>query len=149
MIFGKHINRYYLRYLPVIILGVAALILVDFMQLEIPEFYRTVINGLKNGVVEVNGETVPFDMVYLLDKVCLPMIFVIICMIFGRFLWRICFRGSAIKMETHLRGRMFDHCKELSQQYYQTNKVGSLMTLFTNDLEDCAGVLWLGSSYVL
>lgn len=142
MIFGKHINRYYLRYLPVIILGVAALILVDFMQLEIPEFYRTVINGLKNGVVEVNGETVPFDMVYLLDKVCLPMIFVIICMIFGRFLWRICFRGSAIKMETHLRGRMFDHCKELSQQYYQTNKVGSLMTLFTNDLEtvqECFG----------
>ena len=142
MIFGKHINRYYLRYLPVLLLGIAALILVDIMQLVIPEFYRTVVNGLISGTVEVDGKTVPFDMIYLLDKVCLPMIVVILCMVFGRFLWRVCFRGSAVKMETHLRGRMFDHCKDLSQQYYQVNKVGSLMTLFTNDLEtvqECFG----------
>ena len=125
-----------------LLLGVAALILVDIMQLAIPEFYRTVVNGLISGTAEVDGATVPFDMVYLLDEVCLPMIFVILCMVFGRFLWRVCFRGSAVKMETHLRGRMFDHCKDLSQQYYQVNKVGSLMTLFTNDLEtvqECFG----------
>ena len=142
MIFGKHINRYYLRYLPVLLLGIAALVMVDIMQLAIPEFYRTVVNGLISGTAELDGETVPFDMVYLLDKVCLPMIFVIVCMVFGRFLWRVCFRGSAVRMETHLRGRMFDHCKDLSQQYYQVNKVGSLMTLFTNDLEtvqECFG----------
>ena len=45
-------------------------------------------------------------------------------------------------METDLRGRMFDRCKDLSQQYYQVNKVGNLMSLFTNDLEtvqDCFG----------
>ena len=142
MIFGKHINRYYLRYLPVLLIGVAALVMVDIMQLTVPEFYRTVVNGLISGTAEVGGEVVPFDMVYLLDHVCLPMIFVIVCMVFGRFLWRVCFRGSAVRMETHLRGRMFDHCKDLSQQYYQVNKVGSLMTLFTNDLEtvqECFG----------
>ncbi|MBQ2726556.1 MAG: ABC transporter ATP-binding protein [Clostridia bacterium] len=142
MIFGKHINRYYLRYLPVLLLGVAALILVDFMQLAIPEFYRTVVNGLISGTAELDGKSVPFDMVYLLDEVCLPMIFVILGMVFGRFLWRVCFRGSAVRMETDLRGRMFDHCKDLSQQYYQVNKAGSLMTLFTNDLEtmqECFG----------
>ena len=142
MIFGKHINRYYLRYLPVLILGIAALVLVDYMQLVIPEFYRTVVNGLISGTAEIDGITVPFDMVYLLDKVCLPMIYVILCMVFGRFLWRVCLRGAAVRMETDLRGRMFDHCKDLSQQYYQTNKVGSLMTLFTNDLEtvqECFG----------
>lgn len=142
LIFGKHINRYYLRYLPALIFGVAALILVDYMQLVIPEFYRSVVNGLIDGTVTTNGVTVPFDMDYLLDKICLPMIFVILFMVAGRFLWRICFRGSAVKMETDLRGRMFDHCKDLSQQYYQVNKVGNLMTLFTNDLEtvqDCFG----------
>jgi ATP-binding cassette subfamily B protein len=45
-------------------------------------------------------------------------------------------------METHLRGQMFDHCKNLTEEYYQTHKVGNLMTLFTNDLEtvqDCFG----------
>ena len=38
MLFGKHINRYYLRHLPVLILGVLALVLVDYVQLIIPEF---------------------------------------------------------------------------------------------------------------
>ncbi|MBQ9117391.1 MAG: ABC transporter ATP-binding protein, partial [Clostridia bacterium] len=71
-----------------------------------------------------------------------PMIVVIICMVLGRFLWRVCFRGAAIRMETHLRGRMFAHCETLSQQYYHENKVGGLMALFTNDIEtvqDCFG----------
>jgi len=142
LLFGKYINRYYLKYLPAFLFGIVALVLVDYMQLVVPEFYRSVINGLIDGTVTENGVTVPFDMDYLLDKVCLPLILVIICMVVGRFLWRVCFRGAAIKMETDLRGRMFDRCKDLSQQYYQVNKVGNLMTLFTNDLEtvqDCFG----------
>ena len=61
--------------------------------------------------------------------------FIILAMVFGRFLWRICFFGAAVKTTTDLRSRMFDHCKDLSQQYYQVNKVGNLMSLFTNDLE--------------
>ncbi|MBR3942989.1 MAG: hypothetical protein IKJ55_06495, partial [Clostridia bacterium] len=56
-------------------------------------------------------------------------------MALGRFLWRICFFGSGIKVETDLRGRMFDRCKDLSREYYQVNKVGTLMSYFTNDLE--------------
>ena len=37
---------------------------------------------------------------------------------------------------------MFDHSKDLSQAYYQVNKVGNLMSLYTNDLEtiqECFG----------
>ena len=142
MLFGKHINRYYLRYLPVLLLGLVALVVVDYVQLIVPELYRSVVNGILYGTAEIDGVTVPFDLDYLLDEICLPMIIVIIMMIAGRFLWRICFRGAAVRMETHMRGQMFDHCKDLSQQYYQVNKVGNLMTLFTNDLEtvqDCFG----------
>ena len=142
MVFGKHINRYYLRYAPVLLLGLFALILVDYFQLEIPEYYQMVVNGMNDGAVTVEGELLPFDMDFLLDRVCLPMIFVVLAMVTGRFLWRICFFGSAIRVETDLRNRMFDHCKGLSRQYYQVNKVGGLMSLFTNDLEtvqDCFG----------
>ena len=46
MIFGKHINRYYIKYLPALLLGVAALLLVDYFQLEIPELYNKVISGI-------------------------------------------------------------------------------------------------------
>ena len=143
MLFGKHINKYYLKYSPWLLLGVFSLVLVDYMQLVIPELYRTVINGMNNGYVTVDGVKVNFDMAFLLDEICRPLIFVIIAMIIGRFLWRICFFGSGIRIETALRNRMFDRCRELSQDYYQRNKVGNLMALFTNDLEtvqDCFGM---------
>lgn len=142
MIFGKYINKYYIKYSWALILGIAALVLVDYMQLEIPELYRMVINGINQGSVDFNGEIVPFDLDFLLDNICRPMIWIVLVMVTGRFLWRVCFFGSAIKVETDIRRRMFDHCKGLSQQYYQVNKVGNLMSLFTNDLEtvqDCFG----------
>ena len=147
MLFGKHINRYYLKHLPALLLGVLSLVVIDFLQLKVPELYRMVINGINTGYVtetDVNGALVDrvFDMDFLLDRICLPMIFIIVIMAIGRFVWRICFFGSGIKVETHLRGRMFDRCKDLSREYYQVNKVGTLMSYFTNDLEtvqDCFG----------
>ena len=142
MLFGKYINRYYLRHAPTLLLGLAALILVDYMQLIVPELYKMVINGINSGSVEYDGTTLAFDMDFLLDRICLPLIFVIIAMVIGRFVWRICFFGSGIKVETDLRSRMFAHCEELSQSYYQVSKVGNLMSYFTNDLEtvqDCFG----------
>lgn len=142
MIFGKHINRYYLRYSGWLLLGILSLLIIDVFQLKIPELYRMVINGMNNGVVEYEGATVAFDMTFLLDHICLPMIVIIVSMAFCRFLWRICFFGSAVKLETDLRNRMFDHAKDLSRQYYQVNKVGNMMSLFTNDLDtvqECFG----------
>ncbi|MBO5312776.1 MAG: ABC transporter ATP-binding protein [Clostridia bacterium] len=142
MLFGKHINKYYLRYAPVLLLGLASLILVDYFQLLVPELYRSVINGINEGFVTLDGVDYIFNMDFVLDKICLPMIFVIVALVIGRFAWRVCFFGSAIRVETDLRYRMFDHCKDLSQSYYQVNKVGNLMSLFTNDLktvQECFG----------
>ena len=142
MVFGKHINRYYLRYLHMLLLGIASLVLVDYFQLKVPELYNLMINGMNNGEVEINGATVPFDWNVLLDSVCLPLIVIIVLMVLGRFLWRVCFFGAGIRVERDLRSRMFDHCKRLPQEYYQRNKVGNLMSLFTNDLEtvqECFG----------
>ena len=135
MLFGKFINRYYLKYLHMFIFGLIALIAVDVSQLEIPKLYNYLINGINTGVVELNGAEVPFNFDFVLKEICEPMMWIALMMIAGRFLWRICFFGAAIRLETDLRLRMFDHCKNLSQQYYQVNKVGNLMSLFTNDIE--------------
>ena len=142
MVFGKHINRYYLKYAPVLLLGLATLVMVDVLQLRIPNMYQMVINGINDGYVVVDGVQMTFDMAFLLDRICMPMVWIILCMVMGRFLWRVCFFGAAIRIETNLRDRMFDHAKELSHQYYQVNKVGNLMSLFTNDLDtvqECVG----------
>ena len=142
MIFGKHINRYYLRYAHMLVLGVAALVLVDVLQLEIPNLYQMVINGMNQGFVLIDGAEVAFDVDFILDRICMPMVVIILSMVFGRFLWRVTFFGAAIRVETNLRNRMFDNCRHLSREYYQVNKVGNLMSLFTNDLDtvqECYG----------
>ena len=142
MIFGKYINRYYLKNAPVLLLGLAALLTVDYIQLLIPRLYRLVINGVNLGQVVVDGQTVAFGKEVLFQHICLPMIYIIILMVLGRFLWRVCFFGSAVRVTADLRERMFDHSRQLSQQYYQVNKVGNLMSLYTNDLDtiqECFG----------
>ena len=142
MILGKHINRYYLRYAHMLLLGLIALMTVDYLQLQIPPLYGMVVNGINDGFVVMDGITYNFTMDFVLEHICMPMVKVIMCIIVGRFLWRICFFGSAVKLEEDMRNRMFRHAQELSREYYQVNKVGDLMSLFTNDLDtvqECFG----------
>ena len=142
MIFGKYINRYYLRHAPVLLLGILALLMVDYIQLLVPQLYRLVINGVNLGQVVVRGETMPFTKEVLFQHICLPMIWIVLFMVVGRFLWRICFFGTSIRVQADLREKMFDHSRRLSQRYYQVNKVGNLMSLYTNDLDtiqECFG----------
>ena len=142
MIFGKHINRYYLKYAPMLLLGLLTLVTVDYLQLIVPNLYQQVINGINTGLVTVDGVEQAFDMVFLVERICMPMVGVILVLVLGRFVWRVCFLGSAIRVEEQLRNQMFDHARGLSHQYYQVNKVGNLMSLFTNDLDtiqECFG----------
>ena len=142
MIFGKHINRYYLRHAPMLLVGLITLVVVDYLQLIIPNLYQMVISGMNTGFVTIDGAKVAFTMTVLLERICMPLVGIILAMVLGRFLWRVCFFGAAIRVETDLRNRMFDHAKDLSRQYYGVNKVGSLMSLFTNDLDtvqECFG----------
>ena len=107
--------------------------LVDFFQLKIPELYRMVINGIDSNTLTLE---------FLLDDICAPMLWIVVAMVFGRFLWRIALFGAATKVETDIRHEMFDKSKELSQEYYHENKVGNLMSLYINDIEtinECFG----------
>ena len=147
MIFGKNINRYYLKYLHMILGGILSLLLVDYFQLKIPEIYRVIVNAL-------NGKVENFDINFLLDNICAPMLGIILALVAGRFLWRICLFGASLRMEADLRRRMFDKCKDLSQSFYKVNKVGDLMSYFTNDLEtleECfgSGVLMFADAALL
>ena len=142
MILGKQINRYYLRYAHMLILGLIALVAVDYLQLEIPALYGMVVDGMNEGYVMLDGVRYDFTMAFVMDHICMPMVRVILFIILGRFLWRICFFGSAVKLEEDMRNRMFRHAQSLSREYYQVNKVGDLMSLFTNDLDtvqECFG----------
>ena len=138
----RHINRYYVKYAPQLLLGILALIVIDYFQLRTPDLYAMLLDGANNGFVVVDGVERAFDMTLVLDEILLPMLVIILVMLVGRFVWRICFFGASIKVSTDLRRRMFGRCKNLSQQYYQVNKVGNLMSYFINDIEtidECFG----------
>ena len=142
MVFGRVMNKYYLKYAPMLLLGLITLVGVDWLQLLIPGMYQTVVNGINYGYATLDGQTVPFTMAFLIQEVCMPLVGIILLMVLGRFLWRVCFFGSAIRVEADLRARMFHRAKDLSCQFYERNKVCDLMSLFTNDLDtvqECFG----------
>ena len=124
MLFGKHVNKFYIKYGLFFLLGVTALIVVDFFQLEIPEIVGKIVDGLE--AKELSNDT--------LKELMFRMMVIALVMFAGRFLWRICIFGNGIKIESDLRNDMFKHMEKLSQKYYAENNVGQLMALYTNDL---------------
>ncbi len=124
MIFGKHVNNFYLKYGFFFMLGIIALFVVDYAQLEIPNIMGFIIEKLENSTL-----TQPELKLYITDMIKIALIIVL-----GRFLWRIFIFGTSRRIDFELRNKMFRHAEKLSQRYYQEKKSGGLMALFTNDL---------------
>lgn len=124
MVIGKHFTKYYFKYWFMFLLGIAALIWVDFFQLEIPEMIGNIIDGIRD-------HTLTKDII--LDC-CYKMIGIAGMVFLGRFLWRVCIFGNGVKIEADIRNEMFAHMEKLSSRYYGENKTGALMALYTNDL---------------
>ncbi len=129
MIFGKTINKYYLRYGLYFIVGIAALITVDLFQLEIPRISKELVDTLEAYVLAGNT-----DAGFLIDIVW-RLLFITIFIVLGRFFWRFGIIGASRRIDYDLRNEMFSHSTKLSNRYYSEKKVGGLMAHFTNDLE--------------
>ena len=125
MLFGKHINKYYFRYILYFIVGIAALIVVDIAQLEVPPLFRVLIDSINNNTLEYS----------MLVDIVKKMLVLILIMFSCRFLWRIALFGMAIKLEADLRLCMLKKIETLDQEYFNDHKTGAVMVLFTNDLQ--------------
>ncbi|MDD3126380.1 MAG: ABC transporter ATP-binding protein [Candidatus Izemoplasmatales bacterium] len=125
MIFGKHINHFYWKYALSFILGIVALVIVDYLQLIIPDIIGSIIDGIETKTIT---ESILLD--YVIRTGILAVSIVI-----GRFLWRIFIFGTSRKIDYDMRNDLFAHSEKLSERYYQENKTGGLMAYFTNDLE--------------
>ena len=125
MIFGKTINKYYIKYAYLFLLGVTALVVVDVFQLEIPRITRELVDQLDQGVMTQEG----------LMAIVLRLSVIAIFIVGGRFFWRIGIIGASRRIDFDLRNEMFAHAEKLSNRFYSEKKVGGLMALFINDLE--------------
>ena len=124
MLFGKYVNKYYFKYAILFIIGIAALIAVDFIQTLIPDYLGEVVDILQN-----NGDT---KQIFVLGGYVLA---VAAGMFLGRFLWRITLFNATFRIEADMRHEMFLKAESLPRQFYHDTKVGSIMSWFTNDLE--------------
>ena len=107
------------------ILGIIALVIVDYVQLEIPGLTARIIDGVDKGTITEQG----------ILSVVMTIGFYALIIIVGRFLWRIFIFGASRRVDYGIRNEMFAHSEKLSQRFYGENKVGGLMAYFTNDLE--------------
>ena len=126
MLLGKYLNKYYKKYLHLFIIGVIALVSVDYVQLYEPIFLGQIVDHLSSGAnVDVN----------FVGSLCIKLLGVALVMFLGRMLWRFTLFGASRKTEAGLRREMFQKSERLSQKYYHSTKVGSIMSWFTTDLE--------------
>lgn len=104
--------------------GILSLIMVDALQLAIPEILRRITDALQLGTLEKHQ---------LLRYSLIILVIGLLMMLF-RFLWRILIINSSRRMEYELRNEMFEQFLRLSTSYYNDKKTGDLMAHATNDI---------------
>ena len=138
MLFGKYVNKYYAKYAIFFIIGILALVGVDILQLLVPKFLREVVDILQN-----NGDT---------NRIITLSLYTLLVaggMFLGRFLWRITLFNTSTKIEADMRHQMFLKAEALPREYYHENKVGSIMSWFTNDLETVSECFGFGTVMIV
>ena len=105
MLFGKYVNKYYFKYAILFIIGIAALIAVDFIQTLIPDYLGEVVEILQKG-----GDK---NRIFVLGGYVL---LVAGGMFLGRFLWRITLFNASFRIEAEMRHEMFLKAEALPRQ---------------------------------
>ena len=138
LLWGKHIRKYYLRYLFFFLIALGSLITVDWFQLKLPEILGSIVGHLqKNGNIDLTSN--------FFKETMLNVLIVAIILFAGRVLWRINLFFVSKKIEQHLRKEMFLKAEQLDITYYHSTKVGNIMSWATNDLETLEEFLGWGS----
>jgi ATP-binding cassette, subfamily B, multidrug efflux pump len=138
MLFGKYVNRFYLKYWYNFFFGIFFLVVVDIAQLFIPDMIGNIVSIFSEpGKADLRanfwnaGWNDPNGFMYFV----VVMVVVGAVMLIGRAGWRLAINGLGIKIDYTLRGEMFSHAEKLSVSYYKKQKTGTLMAIFNSDLE--------------
>lgn len=131
MIFGKHFSKYYLKYLIFFIFAIIALVAVDYAQLDIPNIVGQIIDGIEAGEKGLENAINKDQLLAFALRLCLIALIVFL----GRICWRICIYGTGNKIAHDIRDEMYVHVEKMSTEFFEKNKTGSLMALFTNDVQ--------------
>lgn len=122
----KTIKDYYLKYGWLFLIGIIADIVVDIAQTFVPEFLGNIVDIVSNYTNVTFNDIAP---------VIKNIFIVALILLLGRMLLRFGIIRAAGKMEAELRHDMFLKAERLSQRYYHENKIGTIMSWFSSDVE--------------
>ena len=126
MLFGKHVNKYYLKYAVYFLVGIATLVIVDIAQTRIPKYLGQIID---DGEILIND---PRE----LTTIVFHILLLATIMFLGRVIWRLTIFRASTGIEANIRRAMFQKAERLSTSYYHENKVGNIMNWFTSDIQE-------------
>lgn len=116
----RNVKKYWHLYL----FGIIAVVLVDVLQLYIPQITGEITDGLKTGAMDERALTIRV----------LQMLGIGLIITAGRFIWRYFVFGTSRYVEREMRDEFFGKMLRLSQGFFNRNKTGDMMALATNDL---------------
>ncbi len=109
-----------------ILIGILADIMVDYVQLFVPDFLGSMVEILARPERPVYAD---------IEGIIKSILIASILLFLGRMLMRFTTFYASGKIESELRHEMFLKAERLSQRYYHENKVGTVMSWFSSDLE--------------
>jgi ATP-binding cassette subfamily B protein len=125
---------YYRPHIPLLLADVACAILVAATALALP----LCANYVTRTLVDLPEAPEAIGQIYAVGGLMLAMLAVQVLAIFF-----VDYQGHVMgaKIEAHLRKQLFDHCQTLSFAFYDSQRVGQLMSRITND------TFWIGELY--
>lgn len=121
---ARRLLKYMWHYKWLYLIGLVAVVVVDMIQLLIPEITGLITDGLEAKTITSQG--IWRQVIYLL--------LIGLCISVLRFVWRYFIFGTSRRIERRLREDYFNKLTNLSVDFYTHQKTGDLMAYATNDL---------------
>ncbi|WP_310598684.1 ABC transporter ATP-binding protein [Desulfobulbus sp.] len=109
---------------PRLAIGFLALVAVDFLQLIIPRFVKSAVDGLA-AQTATQARLIELSLYVLAVAVAVAGL---------RFVWRYLIIGFSRILEKKLRDRLFSHVLRMDQPFFERWTIGDLMAHASNDL---------------
>lgn len=120
----KHYKEFLSEKMGRYMLGIFVLLLVDSIQLYVPQVLKTYTNKLESGLIYKEE----------IWKIAAIIAGLAILMAVLRYLWRIMIVFTALEFEIWTRKKLYRHWTALPREYFNQVKTGELMSYATNDI---------------
>ncbi|WIV10488.1 ABC transporter ATP-binding protein [Proteiniborus sp. MB09-C3] len=120
----KTLKEFFIKHKWKYVLGIMWLLIVDLVQLLVPQIFRVITDSLEKGTL-TRQNLIKYSAYIILTGLIIGV---------GRYFWRIYINKTSRQLEYYIRNKLFHHLQTLSTNYFNNHKTGDLMAHATNDI---------------